>query len=134
MAANNEDYALRYSDKKDIENLNSQAELNLDDIIEESHDQVVSVDQKAIRHYVHRASTELSDEKELEIDNSRLEEIVSDAGKYAFGVIAVEVWVLDEYEGYLKIPKGGWYLEGKQRSKEHFCSLEQSEPISPGTL
>ena len=68
-------------------------------------------DATLIKEYIRRQSTCLSNRHRhaSAVDQARLAQATKDAGFYAFGVLAVEVWVLNEDNGCLERPRGGWW-------------------------
>ena len=63
-----------------------------------------------IQDYIRRQSTCLSNgHRYAALDEARLFQATQDAGFYAFGIMAVEVWVLNEDSGQLERPNGGWW-------------------------
>mmetsp|Transcript_46717 Transcript_46717/g.69083 ORF Transcript_46717/g.69083 Transcript_46717/m.69083 type:complete len:534 (+) Transcript_46717:254-1855(+) len=94
---------------------------------------------RCARTYVKNLSQLVQDEEELTVDEKRLAKAVQYAGEYAFGIIGVEVWVLDEDSGMLVRPNGGWWVNSAMES-EILHRLEDSshpkyvplDPIIPG--
>lgn len=86
---------------------------------------------RVIRHL----ASQVSDESELGIDERRLSRTVRDAGEYAYGVIACEVWMLNEDDKLVR-PRGGWWHNDKiyQNGLEYLEDLATKEPapMMPG--
>lgn len=69
-----------------------------------------AADHHNIKDYIRRQSTCLSSgHRYAALDEGRLSQATKDAGFYAFGIMAVEVWVLNEDSGQLERPNGGWW-------------------------
>lgn len=64
-----------------------------------------------VKEYIRRQSTCLSSRHRYAavLDQARLAQATKDAGFYAFGIMGVEVWVMDEDTGQLERPNGGWW-------------------------
>jgi len=97
---------------KDI-NLNTQNEMNYNNCCI-SFEQSQSSEVKALLQQLARINI---DDDERSIDEKRLSRTVRDAGEYTNGVVAVEVWVLDEETGQLKRPPSGWWRDESLASK-----------------
>jgi hypothetical protein len=86
-------------------------------------------------------STVVKPQEIEETDESRLSRAVSDAGRYADGIAAVEVWMLDEL--HLVQPDGGWWRDPnfEANDEEALDRIEDKErddyvappPQLPGT-
>jgi hypothetical protein len=62
-----------------------------------------------IRHYIHRQESKLSNHRETDVDELRLQQVLKDAANHSFGIVGVEVGLLDEDDGWLSRPAGGWW-------------------------
>mmetsp|Transcript_31548 Transcript_31548/g.46558 ORF Transcript_31548/g.46558 Transcript_31548/m.46558 type:complete len:570 (-) Transcript_31548:1807-3516(-) len=72
----------------------------------------------SLRNYIRHESTRLIDQLSpedkakngiIQVDEERLQRAVKDAGEYAYGISAVEVWVMDECSGQLV--QHAWWSE-----------------------
>lgn len=84
------------------------------------------------------------DEKMDHWDDQLLKRAVADAGKWAFGSVMAEVWVMNEDRTKLYRPKFGWWIDPIVHSKQcpgcNLCRLTdpdhpnylEPKPISPG--
>lgn len=67
---------------------------------------------------------------ELDYDSHLLHRTVADAGRWAFGIVAVEVWVLSDDMTRLNRPPYGWWLDpvfhDHNRASCHFNRLTDS--------
>lgn len=69
---------------------------------------------------------------ELSIDKSRLYEALKDAGQYAYGILCVECWTMDEDDGRLRRAEGGYWRSpnlGETPELKHL--IEEEEPPQP---
>lgn len=86
------------------------------------------------------ASQTNADANHHSYDNHFLHGIVEDAGRWAFGVMMVELWVLQELGTHLYRPQCGWWIDEYADTKDKFCRLTDStlanyipaEPLPPG--
>lgn len=72
----------------------------------------------------------VEDADELNIDEQRLARAVRDAGEFSYGVVACEVWTLEEDK--LVRPKGGCWCNWKLYPQLSQYEAETPEPIMPG--
>ena len=96
------------------------------------------------KRLIRNLSIQMVEEKQLSIDEERLKKAVQDAGQYAYGIAAVEVWVLDDESGRLVRPSpnnGGaslswWWRDDSLPSTQALTCLESSSndnlEIMPG--
>lgn len=104
----------------------------------ESNDTTTSLNSfsdTSMKQIIRNLSSQMVEEKQLAIDEERLKNAVQDAGQYAFGIAAVEVWVLDDDTGRLVRPKSGWWRDPTMPSTDALSSLEEvtnSVEIMPG--
>ena len=76
---------------------------------------------RSMHRYTRSVSKAMLCEVERSKDYTRLAETIRDTGENSFGIVAIEVWEYDEYDGTLKMPGGGhWvsqYFEEKNALK-----------------
>jgi len=91
-------------------------------------------------HHHHRVISQLasqvSDPEELCIDDRRLFRAVRDAGEYSSGILACEVWLLNEDDELVR-PNGGWWHNSKLHQSQVSSRLQKLEatmppPVQPG--
>eukprot|EP00957_Ditylum_brightwellii_P054070 4095701-Ditylum_brightwellii.AAC.1 len=76
----------------------------------------------------------VSDHDERSLDEKRLGRAVRDAGEYTNGIVAVEVWMLDEETGKLERPPSGWWRDESLASamakspeeRDALCTFEEA--------
>jgi len=62
-----------------------------------------------VRKYIKQMSRRVIDPIELQLDERRLQNALNEAGEHSIGVDAIAVWMLDEDNGQLVHPSGGWW-------------------------
>jgi hypothetical protein len=68
-------------------------------------------------------------------DNDFFHRVVEDAGRWAFGVIFVEVWVLNSTRTHLIRPESGWWIDPYARGRgENTAFVRLTDPSSPDYL
>eukprot|EP00977_Amphora_coffeiformis_P016035 scaffold4855_cov195-Amphora_coffeaeformis.AAC.20 len=66
---------------------------------------------RELESYIRKQSCMLDNaHRHAALDEARLSQAVKDAGFYAFGIQAVEVWVINEETGQLERPNGGFWI------------------------
>jgi len=68
----------------------------------------------------------LQEEQQDDFDNDLLHRAVEDAGRWAFGTVFVEVWVLNDARTHLIRPGNGWWIDPA------FCSAEDDHHGATG--
>jgi hypothetical protein len=64
-------------------------------------------------------------------DTEFLERIVADAGRWAYGVVLVEVWVMNEHRTQLERPPGGFWVDPVARDYGQDNNLKFQRLIDP---
>jgi hypothetical protein len=86
------------------------------------------------------AASQTSSDGNTSYDNEFLHRVVEDTGRWAFGVILVELWVLHDSGTHLFRPQCGWWIDEYADTKDKFARLTDStlsdyipaEPLPPG--
>jgi hypothetical protein len=77
---------------------------------------------------------------EIAAPNQFLQRVVEDAGRWAFGVIFVEVWVLNDAKTHLFRPENGWWIDpyardcGGNSQFDRLIDPTRPDYIEPGCL
>jgi len=74
------------------------------------------------KQLIRNLSTQMVAKEQLAIDEEQLKNAVQDAGQYAFGIAAVEVWVLDDDTG--RLVQREWWRDPTMPSTDALSSLE----------
>lgn len=83
------------------------------------------------RRVIKHLASQILDPLELLIDDRRLSRAVRDAGEFSYGVIACEVWLINEDDKLLR-PKGGWWHNSKlYQSCQQSTLLDELEATDP---
>ena len=100
-------------------------------ILSHHHDQHHHHHHRVIKHL----ASQIMDPEELSIDDRRLSRAVRDAGEFSYGVIACEVWLLDDDEKLVR-PPGGWWHNAKLLYQHHSNGslLEELETTTPAPV
>jgi hypothetical protein len=70
-----------------------------------------------------------------EYDNEFFHRVIEDAGRWAFGVICVEVWVLNEARTHLFRPENGWWIDPYARDFGGNSKFDRlTDPTKPGYI
>lgn len=79
--------------------------------------------EKAPNATAHRASRYANQDKLDDWQNNFLKRIVEDAGRWAFGTVFVEVWILNDSRTHLIRPDNGWWMDPYFHECGHRCAL-----------
>ena len=97
-------------------------------------------DRKALRRYIKKMSSLISDPNELDIDQARLQKALQEVGEHSPGVDAIAVWEYDDETGQLFHSKGGWWRSEHIEASSALSRLEDPThkdyvpplPVAPG--
>jgi hypothetical protein len=81
---------------------------------------------KRVRKLIRNLSSLVKDPEQISIDEKRLFGAVRDAGKYAYGIQGVTVWLFDEDHDRLGQPSGGWWHDPSMPASEALDRLTDS--------
>ena len=82
----------------------------------------------------------MANTKLCEYDRKFFQQVIQDAGRWAYGVIAIEVWVLNKDRTHLVRPDYGWWIDpvatdfGQQSKFDRLIDPTNSEYLEPAPL
>ena len=65
-------------------------------------------------------------------DNDFLHRVVEDAGRWAYGIVFVEVWVLNSEKTHLYRPNDGWWIDNYYHDRTHNNDANTADTIAAG--
>lgn len=84
--------------------------------------------QVEVQQYIHMLSTELSDSRELTVDQQLLQTILCQTGEYAYGISAIEVY---SFEDPRLVPIDCWFGESTCSLDLQLDETEEGAPLQP---